>query len=115
MSRPESESGRLAVALGTGGDGQIRVLASAQGRQAEELIERARGAGVEVQQDARRVEELLREESKGSNIPLEVYELMATVINFAQELNEARSASEGLPFREELERGAQAAEGGDPL
>jgi len=103
------------VALGVGPDGQARVLASARGQQAEEMVELACRSGVEVQQDARRVEELLREESKGSNIPLEVYELMATVINFAQELNEARSSSEGLPSREEPERGAQAAEGGDPL
>lgn len=115
MSRPELESGKLTVALGTGGAGSLRVLASTPGRPAEERNEQARGAGMEVQQEARRVEELLREESKGSNVPLEVYELMATVINFAQELNEARSASEGLPSREELERGAQAAEGGDPL
>lgn len=38
--------------------------------------------------------ELLRAESEGSSIPLEIYELMATVITFAQELNEARAASE---------------------
>ncbi len=105
----------MAVALGTGLDGRTRVLASAQGRQAEEMVERAREAGVEVQQDARRVEELLREGSEGSNIPLEVYELMATVINFAQELNEARATAEAISPEEALELGAQAAEGGDPL
>jgi flagellar biosynthesis protein FlhB len=93
MSRPEPEAGKLAVALGTGGA----------------------GTGLEVPQQARCVEDLLREEGKGSNIPLEVYELMATVINFVQELNEARATDEEFPSREEPDRGEQTADGGDPL
>ncbi len=106
MSRPEAESGKAAVALARVADGTTRVVASGRGEQAEQIVERAREAGVEVQQDARRVEELLREESEGSSIPLEVYELMATVINFAQELNEARAAPGP---------GRATAEGGAPL
>jgi len=92
MCRPEADSEKVAVALSRGAGGASRVVASVRGGQAERLVEQAREAGIEVQQDARRVEELLREQSEGSSIPLEVYELMATVINFAQELNEARAA-----------------------
>lgn len=49
--------------------------------------------GVEARQDSQRLGELLQAESEGSRIPLELYELMATVIHFAQELNEARGAA----------------------
>ncbi len=104
MSRPEAGPGKVAVALARGADGAPRVVASGRGAQARRILEQAREAGVEVQQDAQRVEELLREQSEGSSIPLEVYELMATVINFTQELNEARAAPR--PARATAEGGA---------
>lgn len=98
MSRPEAETPqdgvaeRVAVAVRQGQDGKTRIVASGRGHQADQIVETAREAGVEVHQDPKRVEALLRAESEGSSIPIEIYELMATIINFAQELNEARVA-----------------------
>lgn len=114
MSRPEPQPEKVAVAVAAGPDGTPRVVASGRGRQAEELVERAREGGLEVHKDARRVEELLREESEGANVPLEIYELMATVINFAQELNEARWAPGAPAAGDALEASPELSEGGSP-
>jgi type III secretion system FlhB-like substrate exporter len=46
----------------------------------------AEGGG--IRKDAQQLEEMLEQEHSGSRIPSEVYDLMAVVINFAQELNE---------------------------
>jgi hypothetical protein len=46
----------------------------------------AEGGG--VRKDAQQLEEMLEQEHGGSQIPPDVYDLMAVVINFAQELNE---------------------------
>lgn len=88
MERGERE--RKAVAYETGPDGRTRVKAIGTGAAADEIIARAQESGVEVRRNAEQVEELLRAEADGEtpSIPPEIYELMATVINFAQELNE---------------------------
>ena len=52
------------------------------------VIAKAQASGVEVRQDGEQVEQLLRPESSESNVPPEIYELMSTIISFAQELNE---------------------------
>ncbi|HXE72872.1 MAG TPA: EscU/YscU/HrcU family type III secretion system export apparatus switch protein [Candidatus Nitrosotenuis sp.] len=109
MSRPEAEAvvfelegmeqvfytpgpppGRAAVALGRGPDGRLRVLARGRGPAAERILEKARQAGVEVQTDPARVEELLRAEGEGSRVPPQIYELVAAVIAFAQELSDEK-------------------------
>ena len=115
MSRPEAEPKKVAVALGPSPEGGLRIVASGTGRDAEELVEKAREAGVEVQQDARKVERLLREQGEGSSIPLEIYELMATVIHFAQEVNEARWVPAPARTEDVRDLGLEVAEQGTPL
>ncbi|MEW6277554.1 MAG: EscU/YscU/HrcU family type III secretion system export apparatus switch protein [Candidatus Eremiobacterota bacterium] len=89
MSRAEGEWGRWAVALRLGQDGRPRVVAAGQGAVADEIVARAEAAGVEVRHDPETVHELLQAEGEGTRIDPEIYELMTTVINFAQELNDA--------------------------
>jgi type III secretion system FlhB-like substrate exporter len=79
---------KKAIAYALGPDGRRRVVAAGTGAAAEEIIARAQESGVEVRRNAGQVEELLRAEGEEHSIPPEVYEIMAAVINFAQELNE---------------------------
>lgn len=95
MSRPKWQEAvdgepqeKMAVALKTGPDGRTRVVAAGTGAEAEKIIASARAAGVEVRQDADEVQELIASEGDESSVPPQIYELMATVVNFAQELNE---------------------------
>ncbi len=101
MDRGERE--RKAVAYEIGPDGKRRVKAIGTGAAADEIIARAQESGVEVRRNAEQVEELLRQEGEDHSIPPEIYELMATVINFAQELNEQW-------LQREFERPAEAPE-----
>lgn len=88
MSKPSWQDALKAVVVETTADGRSRVVASKEGAEAEELIAKARSSGVEVRKDAKEVDQLLRRESGDSNIPPEIYELMSTIITFAQELND---------------------------
>jgi len=108
MERGDRE--RKAVAYETGPDGRTRVKAIGTGAAADEIIARAQESGVEVRRNAEQVEELLRAEADGEapSIPPEIYELMATVINFAQELNEQWLRREFEPPAPEVEEPAPA-------
>ena len=100
MSKPswqEALPPRKAVVVETTADGQTRVVATKEGAEAEELIAKARSAGVEVRKDAQEVDQLLARESGDSNIPPEIYELMSTIITFAQELNDQWGSPAPLP------------------
>lgn len=106
VERGERE--RKAVAYETGPDGRTRVKAIGTGAAADEIIARAQESGVEVRRNAEQVEELLRAEGEEHSIPPEIYELMATVINFAQELNEQWLRREFAPPAAEEEEPAAA-------
>lgn len=86
MSRPDPE--RVAVALSH----DSKVVAVGRGAEAQRIVEKAQAAGVEVRRDPEKVEEVLRGANRA--VPPEIYELMATVIDFAQELSEARLTGE---------------------
>lgn len=95
MSKPkwtdiaqEGDEPRMAVAYQRDSEGRLRVVAAGQGSAAEQIIEQAEQAGVPIGRDPERVRRLLQAEGEGSRIPPEVYELMSTVVTFAQELNE---------------------------
>ncbi len=90
MSKPEEL--KRAAAISVSEDGEVKVIASAVGQKAEEMISKASEAGIPVRKDAEEIKKLLEEQGDRSNVPPEIYELMAAVIDFAQELNEARAA-----------------------
>lgn len=81
--------GKWAVAMRMGADGRPKVVAAGQGAEAEAIVARAQAAGVDVRRDAEMVNELLQAETEGAKIDSRIYELMTTIVNFAQELNEA--------------------------
>lgn len=87
---------QIAVVVGTDAKGDKIPIRSAVGAAAAEIVEQAQATGVEVQRDPDFVGELLRKQGEGTGIPLAIYELMAEVINFAQELNDNRATSGGL-------------------
>lgn len=106
MSKPswhdamEPPKKKKAVALKVGKDGIARVVKTAEGAAAEKLIAKAAAAGAEVQQNPEKVEQLLQQKAEqveqalqkahpeNNGMPPEIYELMVTIMNFAQELNE---------------------------
>ncbi len=79
---------KVAFAFKENETGGLRVVAVGKGSVAERIIKEAEQAGVPVRRDPESVRRLLREEGAGTQVPAEVYEIMATVIDFAQELNE---------------------------
>lgn len=81
--------GKWAVAMRMGADGRPKVVAAGQGAAAEEIVAKAQASGVEVRQDAEMVNELLQAETEGAHIDSRIYELMTSIVNFAQELNDA--------------------------
>lgn len=82
--------GKWAVAMRMGADGRPKVVAAGQGAVADEIVAKAQASGVEVRKDAEMVQQLLRDETDpGTRIDSEIYELMTTIVNFAQELNDA--------------------------
>ncbi len=93
MSRPKwteavEPDEKKAVAVEHLPDGTTRVVAAATGVEAEKMIAKAQASGVDVQRSPEEVDQLLRSENEGTNVPPEVYELMSVVINFTQELND---------------------------
>lgn len=81
--------GKWAVAMRMGADGRPKVVAAGQGAQAEAIVAKAQASGVDVRQDAEMVNELLQSEPEGARIDSRIYELMTTIVNFAQELDQA--------------------------
>ena len=79
---------KRALILREDAQGQSRVVGIVEGADAEAVIAKAQASGVEVRKDAQEVEQFLRPQAEESNVPQEVYDLMATIIGFAQELNE---------------------------
>ncbi len=88
--------GKWAVAMRMGADGRPKVVAAGQGAEAEAIIAKAQQSGVEVRKDAEMVDELLQAETEGARIDSRIYELMTTIVNFAQELNDAWVAQGGV-------------------
>ena len=81
MSKPEDV--KKAVILR---DNQV--VGVLEGAQAEEAIAQAEAAGLEVRQDAEEVKKLINPTAGNSRVPEELYLLMSTIIEFAQELDE---------------------------
>ncbi|MCR4784108.1 MAG: hypothetical protein K6A35_06270 [bacterium] len=95
MSKPESvselKSAKVAVSVAYSEDGTTKVLASAVGDKAEAMIARAEEEGVEVVKDSQKVGELLEEQGNEAVIAPRLYELMAAVIDFSQELSDLKA------------------------
>jgi len=96
MSRPDEvldsgtgTGGKRAVSVRYGPDGEIEILSVAEGAEAEAMIARAQRQGIEVRQDAERVNDLFQSGQPSTRVPPEVYELMSLMVEFAQELNDA--------------------------
>ena len=87
---------KRAVILCTDASGQSHVVGVAEGAEAEAVIARAQETGVEVRRNAPQLDELLQPASAESNVPPEIYELMSTIISFAQELNEQWVRPQGV-------------------
>jgi type III secretion system FlhB-like substrate exporter len=91
---------KKALLVETDAQGRSRVVGVATGAEAERMIAEAQASGVEVRQNAAQVEDLmLREQSTATDVPPEIYDLMSTLMSFAQELGQEWSArgSETLP------------------
>ena len=98
-----AEDEKKALIVKTDAKGQTKVVGMATGAEAEKIIAEAQASGVEVRRDAAQVEHLMQEQSGATDVPAEVYELMSTIIGFAQELSQEwvsqRSESIGQPFK----------------
>lgn len=92
---------KRAVVLRTDASGQSHVVGVAEGAEAEAVIAKARASGVEVRRDQDQVEDLLGPDSRESNVPPEIYELMSTIIGFAQELNDQWISPSGADLQGE--------------
>jgi type III secretion system FlhB-like substrate exporter len=65
-----------------------QVVGVLEGQQAEKAIAEAEAAGIEVRQDAEEVKKLINPSAGNSRVPEELYLLMSTIIEFAQELDQ---------------------------
>ncbi|MGM9998187.1 MAG: hypothetical protein ACI38Q_02145 [Candidatus Bruticola sp.] len=90
MSKPEPAKVAVSVALSSE-DGRTKAVSSAIGRKAEEMIEKAEQDGVSVIQDSELVGELLEGQGSRAAISPKLYELMASVLDFVQELSDLRA------------------------
>ena len=83
---------KKALLVETDAQGRTKVVGVATGAEAEKLIAEAQASGLEVRQDATRVEQLEETSASGlesaTDVPPEIYDLMATVIHFAQEMTQ---------------------------
>lgn len=96
----EEGSEKKALLVETDAQGRTRVVGVAHGAEAERVIAEAQAGGVEVRQNAAQVEDLLLKEQTGAtDVPPEIYELMSTIMSFAQDLSDEWSTrgSETLP------------------
>ncbi len=83
---------KKALLVETDAKGRTKVVGVATGAEAEKLIADAAASGLEIRQDAAQVEQLEENTTAGlesaTDVPPEIYDLMATVIHFAQELTQ---------------------------
>lgn len=90
MCKPEVAKVAVSVAVSPE-DGTTRVVSSAVGQKAIEMVEQAEKEGLNVTQDPQRVGELLKEQGNKAAISPQLYELMATVLDFTQELSDLKA------------------------
>ncbi len=90
MCKPEVAKVAVSVAVSPE-DGTTRVVSSAVGQKAIEMVEQAEKEGLNVTQDPQRVGELLKEQGSKAAISPQLYELMATVLDFTQELSDLKA------------------------
>ena len=90
MGKPEVAKVAVSVAVSPE-DGTTRVVSSAVGQKAIEMVEQAEKEGLNVTQDPQRVGELLKEQGNKAAISPQLYELMATVLDFTQELSDLKA------------------------
>ena len=81
MSKPDEM--KKAVVLKD--DKVVRVL---EGEEAVAAVQQAQQAGIEIRQDAEEVKKLINPATGSSRVPEEIYLLMSTIIEFAQELDQ---------------------------
>lgn len=96
----EEDSEKKALLIETDAQGRTRVVGVAHGAEAERVIADAEASGLEVRQNAAQVQDLLlRDQDTATDVPPEIYELMSTVMSFAQDLADEWSSrgSETLP------------------
>ncbi len=92
MSKPNSEGSsepeKIVMVVKETEEGSPRVAAIASGAAADALLDKAHSEEVDVVQDEDMIHGLLPAPVEGEVIPVEIYELIASLINFTQELNE---------------------------
>ncbi len=93
----EKKTVRRAVALGydVQSDFAPKIMAKGQGMAAENIIERARESDVALYQDERLVRELLQFEL-GTEIPPELYEIVAQILVFVESVDGEKGKYEEL-------------------
>lgn len=90
MSKPEAAKVAVSVAVSPE-DGTTKVVSSAVGQKAVEMVEKAEEEGLNVTQDPQLVGELLKEQGSKAAMSPQLYELMATVLDFTQELSDLKA------------------------
>lgn len=83
-----AEGTRKAVMLRYNDDGEAEVIGVAEGAAAEAMLREARERGVEIRRDADTVDEVLKSGQSSSRVSPEAYELMAMIVDFAQEIDD---------------------------
>lgn len=99
MCKPETAKVAVSVAVSPE-DGTTRVVNSAVGQKAAEMVEQAEKEGLNITQDPQLVGELLKEQGNKAAISPRLYELMAAVLDFTQELSDLKAGR----FAQEPER-----------
>lgn len=89
----EDSPEKMAVQVEAAPDGTTRIVKTAKGDEARKMIAQAKAAGLDVLEDAAGVEQLMQEETGATDVPPEIYALMSTVIDFAQDLDAEWKAS----------------------
>ncbi len=77
----------VAIALGSDEEDDIKVIAAARGDLAKRIIAKAKEEGVPIERDPELAEELSKVRI-GESIPENLYDLVASLINFTWKLDE---------------------------
>lgn len=83
-----AEEEKTALLVETDARGRTKVVGVAHGEEAERIIADAQASGLEVRQNAEQLEHLLEEQSGATDVPAEIYNLIETLMGFAQELSQ---------------------------